>query len=489
MHTHPTSYILHPTFLFAVILLAGCDRSSQQTEKIDEQPLRGIELTLAVVDDPTMAAAVTQLRGEWSAQTGAEFKVEQLTSAKLLSAERLTADAFIAPAYQLGELAERRAIAPLPNQTAFERGTATGWGDVFELLRTREAVWGDKVMGVPFGSPVFVVYYRVDLLKKLGRPAPRLWTEFDELARLLDDREKLGDAAPPADAPWAGCAAPLGPGWAGLTLLARAAPYAKGRSNYSTLFDIDTFEPLIASPPFVEALHELTAATKHGPKEQLTFDPAAARKAFWQGHCGMAISWPTAASELPDALPAGMSVGFVEMPGSSKVYDASRRLWPKRTDDEPRTVPLLSVSGRLGMLGSQSQYAAASLQLLLWLSSEANSTLVCSASDASTLFRKSQMKSPGRWTERQVSPEAAASYAAQTRQTLESTQSFAALPLPGRAEYLSALDEAVLSAVRGEDVPLGALIGTAQQWKKISEKLGVEKQKTAYRRSLGLEPF
>ena len=43
------------------------------------------------------------------------------------------------------------------------------------------------------------------------------------------------------------------PGWAGLMLLARAAPYAKHRDNYSTWFDAQTMEPMIANPPMVQA--------------------------------------------------------------------------------------------------------------------------------------------------------------------------------------------------------------------------------------------
>ena len=64
---------------------------------------------------------------------------------------------------------------------------------------------------------------------------------------------------------WCGTIEPLAPGWAGLVLLARAAPYAKHRDNYSALFDIETMEPLVAGPPFVQALEELVAAAKLGP--------------------------------------------------------------------------------------------------------------------------------------------------------------------------------------------------------------------------------
>ena len=96
---------------------------------------------------------------------------------------------------------------------------------------------------------------------------------------------------------WCGTIEPLAPGWAGLVLLARAAPYAKHRDNYSTLFNIDTMEPLVAGPPFVQALEELVAAAKFGPPDPFRYDPAAARAAFWKGQCGMTLTWPTAAEQ------------------------------------------------------------------------------------------------------------------------------------------------------------------------------------------------
>ena len=76
---------------------------------------------------------------------------------------------------------------------------------------------------------------------------------------MLADRAQSGSAAASDERPFSGVLEPLGPGWAGVVLLARAASYAKHPDNYSTLFDINTMEPLIAGEPFVRALEELLA--------------------------------------------------------------------------------------------------------------------------------------------------------------------------------------------------------------------------------------
>ena len=308
-----------------LVLLAGCPRQQSDSEgQPVKKPLEGVKLRLAVVGDPALAAAVVRAQGEWNAQTGAELQVRQTTEKDLVEADALPADAVICPSHLLGVLAERALLAPVP--TAIVKGPQ--WADIFELPKLREAAWGAQTMAVPLGSPLWTCYYRADLLAKLGRRPPRTWEEYQELAKMLAQSSPLplGEGQG-VRAPWCGTIEPLAPGWAGLMLLARAAPLAKHPDNFSTLFSIETMEPMLSEPAIVEALSELVAAAKLGPSDPLRYDPAAARAAFWKGECGMAITWPTAAEEttnrksegeteaIPEKIDPAIRVGFVELPG------------------------------------------------------------------------------------------------------------------------------------------------------------------------------
>ena len=509
--------------LCLLLLLAGCHKpESDQKDKPDERPLEGMKLRLAVVDDPALAAAVVQARGEWNAQTGAELEVIETTEKDLLKGDQLPTDAALCPSHLMGVLAERQWLAPVPKQVLHD----PEWAGVFPLIRLREAVWGRQTMAVPFGSPVFCCYYRADLLEKLGRRPPKTWAEYQELAQRLAEnspRPQTGEAPDKKNSPrplgegqgvraWSGTIEPLAPGWAGLVLLARAAPYAKHRDNYSALFDIETMTPLVAGPPFVQALEELVAAAKLGPANPLRYDPAAVRSAFWNGQCGMALTWPTAAKNKasPGGLVASATstnvasatntndriannpdpsirVGFVELPGSPRVFNLSGGAWEQRTDDDNPHVPLLSIAGRLGVVGKDSAHTEAAFQLLLWLSDSQRSPQTSAASSATTLFRQSNLESPSQWVEKPVSATAAVKYADATEAALHHEQWLGALRLPGRTEYLAALDDAVAAAVRGKKSPEAALQEAAVKWQKITKRLGVERQKAAYRHSLGLE--
>ena len=465
-----------------LLILAGCPRpESEPRPGHDRLPLEGVTLRLAVVDDPALAAAVVQARGEWNAQTGAELEVTEISEKELERAETLLADAVLCPSHTLGILAERNLIEPVPeNITRGDR-----WDGIFDLPKLREAAWRGRIVAVPFGSPVFCCYYRADLLEKLGRRPPRTWSEYRELAELLAAEKPAGATS------WSATIEPLAPGWAGLTLLARAAPYAKHRDNFSTLFNIETMEPLIAGQPMVQALKELAAVAKLGPDDPFQFDPANVRAAFWRGECGMAITWPTAAVEVKGLAASAASnaarVGFTELPGSRRVFNLANHEWDKRADDDDCRVSLLTVAGRLGVVGKGSPHRKAAFQLLLWLSDDRMSPQISALSPATTMFRLSNLDVPGQWVEETVLHAAAAQYGEATQSAFSHEQWLAALRIPGRAEYLTALDEAVAAAVRGQKSAKEALEQAANQWREITNRLGLDKQKAAYRHSVGLE--
>jgi len=205
----------------------------------------------------------------------------------------------------------------------------------------------------------------------------------------------------------------------------------------------------------------------------------------------MAISWPSAAQrhpgeKSPAATPLQIPVGFFELPGSNKVFNINNQTWEIRSEDENPRVPFLSLTGRVGMVDKQSAHQEAAFQLLLWLSGEQNSPQICPASPATTLFRRSHLKEPVRWVEKSVQPAAAAKYAELAGETFRSEQ-WLALRIPGREEYLAALDEAVQSAAGGDLPPADALAKAAKRWQEITEKFGVDAQRKAYLHSLGLE--
>jgi multiple sugar transport system substrate-binding protein len=478
----------------------GCTSSKEADAPGGGDPqtasLAGVELKLIVADDHALAEAARLLRGEWQGATGAKLEIVEQSAAELLAGKNLQADAIIYPAEHLGELAEREWLAPIPKATLDDRQLA--WVEIFEADKSRLATWGTAAYAVPFGSPVLCCFYRADLLKEFDRGPPNNWTEYQELVELFAKREKSAGAAADGRA-WFAAAEPLAEGWAGLTLLARAASYAKHYNHYSTLFDMESMEPLIAAPPFVRALDELAAAAKHGPNERLDFGPEQVRRAFADGRCALALSWPAAARSREmiagDETPAAteetatetpFEAGFVELPGSDDVYNLGSKQWDKRRPQDNPRMPLLGVSGRLGSLAKQSAHAEAAGQLLAWLSGPNWGPRVSTASQATTLYRESHLAAPGEWLSAPVEEAVALQYAETVKRAMSHEESLMALRIPGRERYLAALDRAVRKVVAGEAESQGALDEAAAAWNKITAELGLEAQRAAYRRDLGL---
>ena len=86
-----------------------------------------------------------------------------------------------------------------------------------------------------------------------------------------------------------------------------------------------------------------------------------------------------------------------------------------------------------------------------------------------------------------LSSSAAAEYFAAVRQSLGRPLYLFALRIPGRAQYLAALDDAVASAMSGKQTPAEALRQTASRWRETTKRLGQEAQKSAYVHSMGLD--
>ncbi len=450
-------------FTLLVVMSAGCPKAEEDKGPVGPPP--GTKLRVIVVDDPLLAQSIGYLRSEWKAQSGFGLDIKNVAANEFAPGEAPEADMVVAPSWMLGSANSAGWVLPLPERVA--QDDESDWSGIFLQIRSHEVARAGKPLAVPFGSPVPVLYSRPDLLKESGQKAPRTWAEYGEAV----------DAG-------ISTAEPLKEGWAGLTLLARSAAYATHPNNLSTLFQIRTMEPLVAGPPFVRALEELVATADAA---SLDMDPTAVRAAFWQSKVGMAITWPTAAdAELADIEP-DFPAAVAELPGSPDVYDLGETTWEKRDKDSDGRVPLLAASGRIGMVTTSSQWPDASQQLLLWLTDKKWSAQVCSQSLNTTLFRDSHMGMVSGWVESPMPDEAAQQYGEAIATALERQQRLLALAIPGRPEYLAALDEAVRAAVKKEKSPQEALDGAAERWKTITEELGVDEQKEAYRGSLGLK--
>ena len=206
------------------------------------------------------------------------------------------------------------------------------------------------------------------------------------------------------------------------------------------------------------------------------------------GAAGMALTWSSEATADGQPLPLaeGVQIGFAELPGSTTVYNFAEGNWTPR-DEQAQQVPLLGVAGRLASPVRDARRPREAAEILALLSG-ADWSAQISAQHRDDVV--SPVPDENTWPVDGCEP--ATRHDGTVRRSWSRTQSrplyMTCIRIPGWQRYLTALDEAVVAACTGRKTSSEALAQVADAWQMITSELGLEAQRVAYTRSLGLEP-
>lgn len=466
-----------------LFLTSGCRREAAgpltPAAPADAPPLR-----LLVIGDSELAKVIQR---EWDARTAGELALRELSVDELLEWQhpRLAADVVIYPSQLLGDLAGRDWLAHIP---------ADDWDDpafqsreIFPAIRKQVLVWGEDPIATPLGGAQLFLFYRRDIFEKLGVEPPQTWSEYQGLVEQLAARERVQELIGSADGPWSGTCEPAEGEWTALTFLARAAPYAKHRSQFSALFDYRSMEPLIAGPPFERALTELRAvAASTADAQPLSAEETVVR--VLRGQSAMAIGTLAGlrADGLPDELP---EIGIAPLPGGRDVYNFRSSSWEQRSADESWRAPLLGFEGKLGSLTKESRQPGEAIRLLTFLSGPEMSVTISLAGNEAGPYRESHLTMAEKWLGAGADPALKTQFE-ETMRTIGNDPNCLTIPrIPGSREYLATLAASIQEALTGDGAKKPAvdvLTAVAAKWNEITDARGRDQQQQAYRQSLGL---
>jgi multiple sugar transport system substrate-binding protein len=480
------------------------------------RPFEGLELEVAALGDPALLEAIRVQTGEWERDTGARLSI-RAEAADVASAA--TADLILFPGEQLGTLVDAGLLARIPEaairpvailgvagappvgapaEKAAEEADTLARRDVLDFsdvaLPFREQVskYGDERMALPLGGSSLVLVYRRDAFHNAANreaagaagvalEPPATWEQLDALARFFQGRDWNGDGRPDH-----GIAAPLGPDEEGLgtdLFVARSAAFGQPADQYALLFDAETLEPRIASPPFVEALQALVGWKDAGPPEMANFDAGAARAAFCDGRAALLIDRPERALRWTNPQNP-VDVAVAPLPASTRVFDPLRKSWI--TPRVPNRIGYLrSGGGWLGGVNARSERrkAEAALALLIQLASPEIAQEIVSDPAFPMVPVRSSNLALGLPDPRAAVGVDSRVWGRAVLETFGAPRVVVSLRIPDAAAYLAELDTARLSAIAGAD-PTTALERTADLWQARSNTLGRERQLWHYRRSL-----
>ncbi len=465
----------------------------------------GMKLVVGVVGDPSLRRSITAQRGEWTARTGSELNfIETPIDPRAIPNN---VDVLVFAGDRLGDLVDAEALAVLPESLvapppAPDPATTSADPDakpveMVDPLKFREVVpvfrdqvsrYGPDRFGLPIGGSALVVAFHrsaftdpkhVEAAKAAGivlRP-DELWKNFDKLAEFFHGRDFNDDGQPDY-----GVALAWGADFEGVgnaVYLARTAASALHPDQYSFLFDSETTEPRVTSPPFVESLQALVALKAFGPPGAGSFDANAARAAFKSGRVALLID----RAEMAATWGTGrFPIGVAPLPGSDRIFDPSRAHWDNlETPSRPSYLP--SGGGWLVGITASSKQRPAAEAFVRYLASPETTDRLRAEQDFPMLAVRGPQLTQGLVNPRSCPGVETRPWADSVAKTLNADKVVPGLRVPDASGYLNDLTTARVGAVTGQPVEL-ALQSLAAAWTKRTQALGLSRQTWHHRRSL-----
>jgi len=429
-----------------VTLALGCQKPTPQGTTSVAPRQAASKLSILVVNDPPLAAGIKLLRGEWAERSGGQLEIAEGTVQQLLDASELTADLILYPSRYVGTLVGHEWLRPVRKSVLESDEVALD--DMFPLIRNTILPYGDQVFALSLGEPPLMLAGNV-AQEAASQENGSTWEKVD--FRLTDRYSTL--KYPRA-----------------VELLVRGTAYAQHRNRIAGWFDVETMQPTIASPPFVRAFERMIQ------NEKLTAESQAS------------ISWPAALREHSSVLSAEEPIAFALLPNAEQVYNPLRNIWDKNEEGKP--IAFLGFAGRSVSVAKSTRNSASAFKLLRWLVSEKIATQLSPRSEATVWFRKSQAVKAKRWLAKRWLAKSGADDATVVAITkLLASSSYFLLPrIPGIDEYLKALEEALPPPKKTSKglSPEEALREAVEEWNKLTDRYGRDRQRVAYRKHLGL---
>ncbi len=234
--------------------------------------------------------------------------------------------------------------------------------------------------------------------------------------------------------------------------------FSKGK-----LFFDENMHPLVNGPEGWEATEEFVAITKFMPKDILGWASAQLVPFFFGGHTFSANTWPGfvgPAERSPQSKVRG-KVFSCPIPGSY-VKGKIKRI-------------SMQTAGCGYMVSTYSKHPELAYYFLQWQTSpKIGNKAVADADSFWDPFRYSQV----------TDPEVQKTYTKQMLEVHINANGNCAVPMfliPGNREYYNALDVRLAEALQGMATPKEAMRRVAEDWERITEDIGRQKQIEAWR--------
>jgi multiple sugar transport system substrate-binding protein len=482
------------------LLVAGCT-SKPSGPANPKARFSGVTLKVLIPDSELLRDCIDDQRGEWAAQTGAVVELEPVLIADLVSPQGsipgsalaaqtvIAGDVLIFPATEMANVVAADQAMKVPREVLdapdYERA------DIGRAVLDQLVAWDRQSYGMPISAECMLVYYRLDLFSDPARrqlfqekyaralEPPKTWDEFDQLAEFFDGQDLNGDSVPDRSI------ALSSPGDA---LICRAAALGKAPQNFSFFFDVNSFEPMVTRPAFLEAMKQWQSVLRFvaTPAEDRALAKfTAGQAALALGSSRLAAQWLRSETTADSANRIAGHVACSTLPASTRVYQHDKQAWADLPADKPNRAAI--VNGLVGSVPKNSRHPDAAYDFLTFLTSRARGLpYVTTPAFGLGPYRMSHLVAATPWAQSGWTLSGTAPFLAALSQSLNEANAVAQLRIDASDLYHQSLNEAASEAFRGDKAGLESLNELAARWKEISEERGHDRQRRSYRYSLGM---
>lgn len=345
--------------------------------------------------------------------------------------------------------------------------------DVTPWFRELYIKYQGKLYALPYDGDVLNYWYRTDLFanaderanfkKKFGRDltVPETWDEAFQIAQFFTRKkgEKLAGTV-------------LNENFYGYAFLGlRGFSYAWFLSHFTprggTYFDKD-MNPQINTATAVQALEEMKKSMAFSPPDVLSYGYDELKNAYLGGHIATLVQWEDMLKKSRDTSASKIvgKVGMYHVPGV--------RVNGKVVFRSPMPV------ARVLAVPAASKNPEAAYWVAWYLSVVKSPEFTADPRNGLDPYSFVQFNNPAQYAKmngagQPLTVDEARTYLKQLKADYE--RGFPDLTIPGASEYLDKLDLAVTQALSGELSPKAALDRAAADWRDITQRLGVDKQK------------
>ena len=329
-------------------------------------------------------------------------------------------------------------------------------------------------------NPEMQAKYKAETGKELR--VPQTWKEYGEIATFFNGWDWDNDG----ELEYGSAEVMAKDNLMFAAFFSRSVAYAKNpRTPGGFFFDLETMEPKVNNPGFVEALTDWVEATKYVPPGGINFTLGDETMSFGGGQTLFSFSWDDAfVAAMEDGSPIKNKVGAAPLPGADKVWNRVTGEW----DNEYNQAPYI-VWGWASAVAKKSKNHDMAFDYLCFFSNDANHQAdIAIGRFGVNPFRKSDFD-PDLYVKNQGwDPEIANEYS-RTLLDMEEKSKNRVFPLrtPGVAQFTSAVATGTSKALAGQLSPQEALDEVAAEWKKIIARVGEDKLREAYAVGVALE--